>query len=133
MEYDRPECWLRHADSDLCLARSRAGVALPEHKCFHAQQAAEKALKAVCVARGVRFPLTHDIAELIDALRDDGAEVPDSLEAADELSDYAVKTRYPGVPARPIVERDRRRAVALAGAVLKWAKKQSVRAAPSAN
>ena len=29
---------------------------LYQHLCFHAQQAAEKALKAVLVAKGVRFP-----------------------------------------------------------------------------
>ena len=41
-----PDDWLRHARSDLALARSRKGRdVLYEHLCFHAQQAAEKAIK----------------------------------------------------------------------------------------
>ena len=132
-EYDRPECWFRHADSDLAVAESSNGAILPEHKCFHAQQAAEKALKAVCVSRGVVFRFTHDIYDLIDILRDGGVDVPDSLEEADELSNYAVRTRYPGVPARKILEQDRKRAVALARAVLEWAKNQAARAGTDVN
>jgi len=47
-----PADWLRHAYSDLALAST---MPLPqillEQLCFHAQQAAEKALKAILVAR----------------------------------------------------------------------------------
>lgn len=45
--------WLAYADSDLAVARGadRPGV-LTETLCFHAQQAAEKAIKAVLVAGG---------------------------------------------------------------------------------
>ncbi len=47
-----PADWLRHAHSDLELARvGRATKVLLEGLCFHAQQAAEKALKAVLVAK----------------------------------------------------------------------------------
>ena len=35
---------------------------------FHAQQAAEKAIKAAYVKLGMRFPYTHDIAELLSNL-----------------------------------------------------------------
>ena len=54
-----PSDWLAHAKSDLNiarLARDRADV-LPAQVCFHAQQAAEKALKAVVMgAAGLVFP-----------------------------------------------------------------------------
>ena len=44
--------------------------------CFHAQQAAEKALKAVLCLRGVGFRRTHDLEELAGALADIGLPVP---------------------------------------------------------
>ena len=48
--------WLRHARSDLALARMRKTKSLLYgHLCFHAQQAAEKALKAVMVHMGYAF------------------------------------------------------------------------------
>ena len=55
---DDPRAWLRYARSDLALARSEAPEIYLEHLCFHAQQAVEKALKAVLIERGVRFPYT---------------------------------------------------------------------------
>ena len=43
-----PQDWLRHARSDLALAGvPKTGKVLYAHLCFHAQQAAEKALKGV--------------------------------------------------------------------------------------
>ncbi len=33
---------------------------------FHAQQAAEKMLKAVLACQGIEFPFTHRLADLID-------------------------------------------------------------------
>ena len=70
---------------------------LPEQLCFHAQQAVEKALKAVLVSRGIDFPLTHDLENLLEILRESGAEVPEQLDEIGELTPYAVETRYPGV------------------------------------
>jgi len=52
-----PPDWLHRARSDLNLARlSRPEGVLLEDLCFHAQQAAEKALKAVLVANSVAVP-----------------------------------------------------------------------------
>ena len=46
-----PEDWLRHAKSDLAVARDVEANpdVLPNQTAFHAQQAAEKAIKAVMV------------------------------------------------------------------------------------
>ena len=57
-----PADWLRYARGDLALAQ----VSLPENSfyellCFHAQQAAEKSIKAVLVNRGIAFPKIHII------------------------------------------------------------------------
>jgi HEPN domain-containing protein len=43
---------------------------------FHAQQAVEKALKAVMVAHGILFPKTHNLKELHDLLLEHGHTSP---------------------------------------------------------
>lgn len=93
-----PEEWLEFAESDLALARlaSQAETIRAEHVCFHAQQAAEKAIKAVLRARGVEFPLTHDLELLLDLLEECGVRLPEKVRAAVSLTPYAVETRYPG-------------------------------------
>jgi len=61
---------------------------------FHAQQAAEKWLKAVMAARGIKQTRIHDIGRLIQLLEADGAELPPVKEQLDELTIYAVPLRY---------------------------------------
>jgi HEPN domain-containing protein len=115
-----PEEWLRYALSDLELARlSPPANVLLEALCFHAQQAAEKALKAVLIAHGTPFPRTHSIRMLVDLLPD-SLLVPDEVEQAAGLADYAVISRYPGAT-EPVDEPEYRQAVRLAEAVVCWA------------
>jgi HEPN domain-containing protein len=61
---------------------------------FHAQQAVEKALKAVLAHAGVAFRRTHDIAELLDYLEDSDLPAPPYADRLDELNPYAVEMRY---------------------------------------
>lgn len=49
----RHEDWLKQADSDLCAAEDSASSNHYEWACFQAQQAAEKALKALLFQRAV--------------------------------------------------------------------------------
>lgn len=56
-----PADWLRHARSDLALSRAAVEGVLYENLCFHAQQAAEKGVKAVLVAGAITFPRTHNL------------------------------------------------------------------------
>jgi HEPN domain-containing protein len=53
-----PQEWLRQARSNLARAKADRGLpeVLYEDLCFDAQQAAEKAVKALLVQRRVRFP-----------------------------------------------------------------------------
>jgi HEPN domain-containing protein len=60
---------------------------------FHAQQAVEKALKAVLAHRRVAFRRTHDIVELLDLLSDHDLDPPHAARL-DELNPYAVAARY---------------------------------------
>ena len=117
-----PEDWLRHAYSDLELSRvSPPPRVLLEGLCFHAQQAAEKALKAVLVFYGIPAPKTHNVRMLLDLLPD-SLSVPGEVDDAASLTDYAVMGRYPG-NAEPIDEEEYQQAVNLAGAVVSWAEK----------
>ena len=60
---------------------------------FHAQQAAEKALKAWIAALGVQYPLRHDLQLLLDTLAQHGADT-EELEVLTELTSFAVQFRY---------------------------------------
>ena len=58
---------------------------------FHAQQAAEKAIKAVLSASGVEYPRTHNLALLMGVLK--GSRPPDA-EDLPRLTPYGVLMRY---------------------------------------
>jgi len=93
--------WTRKAKNDLKTARLvlSAEDGPLDTVCFHAQQVAEKALKALLTHQGTPFSKTHSLQLLLDMLA-----VPD-LEAYREaciiLSGYAVEARYPGDSADP--------------------------------
>jgi HEPN domain-containing protein len=61
---------------------------------FHAQQATEKALKAVLAHAGIPYRRTHDIAELLDLLVDHNITAPPHADWLDELNPYGVEARY---------------------------------------
>jgi HEPN domain-containing protein len=116
-----PQEWLRRAKGSLARAKQpKPEEAFWEDLCFDAEQAAEKAVKAVLRFVGVSFPFIHDIGELLTLAVGAGAEVPEELWRADQLSEYAVVTRYPGGRV-PVDEDEYRRAAALAEQVVRWA------------
>ncbi len=100
---------------------SGAPQVMLESLCYHAQQCAEKALKAVLVARGVPAPKTHSIGLLLDLLSEQ-MTVPEEVEETAVLTDYAVLCRYPG-DVEPISLQEYERAVRLAETALAWARK----------
>lgn len=91
-----------------------------EDLCFDAQQAAEKAIKAVMISRNIEFPYVHDLDRLLSLLEDKGEVIPEAIRRATDLTDYATITRYPSDIA-PISESEYQEAVAIAEAVLHWA------------
>lgn len=125
--------WLQHAESDVRLARLGQGHEgiLSGQICFHAQQAAEKALKAVLLAKRISFPLTHDIEALLEIADQGDLAIPIELQDAGWLTPYAVETRYPG-DWQEITESEVNEALELAEKTLEWAK-EAVREEPSSN
>jgi HEPN domain-containing protein len=119
--------WLQRARSDLALGKAALqtpGV-LPEDACFHAQQCAEKALKGLLSDRGIPFPRTHVLEVLLDLLKAHGVHVPDNVDEAFALSQYAVQTRYPG-DWEPVTRREAKLALEHAALVLAWVERQVV-------
>ncbi len=117
-----PHTWLLRAKANLTLAEKGGrlkGVAY-EDLCFNAQQAAEKAIKAICLARGLDFPKTHSLVRLMDILVSDGVEIPKNVGNADILAQYAVQSRYPSV-VEDITKDEYRDALKLATQVVFWA------------
>ncbi len=52
----------------MLLAKTKKEGVYLEDLCFHAQQAAEKAIKALLIDRDIEFPYIHDIAGLFALL-----------------------------------------------------------------
>lgn len=88
---------------------------------FHAQQAAEKALKALLVRHQVAFGKSHNLAELLELAESVEPGTREALGSICELTPYAVDARYP--TGLPRVDRDEAaRHVALADATVAQAR-----------
>ena len=91
--------WVERAEGDCATAgRERRARRLPNYDaaCFHAQQAAEKYLKAFLQEHRIVFPRTHNLIELLELCLpvDKSFEVYRNLFVV--LDRYAVRFRYPG-------------------------------------
>ena len=106
--------WVTKAESDL---RAAAYLLEPrterptEAVCFHAQQCAEKYVKALLVFRGSDFPKTHDL-EKLTALLPAALRPRLTVEEQRRFFGYATAARYPGSGEISLAEAER--AVALA-------------------
>jgi HEPN domain-containing protein len=121
--------WLYMANEDLRTAELTWREGIYAQTCFHAQQCAEKALKALLVAQtGHAAPRTHYIVELLQLLP---AKLRQELPAdlAPALDTYYVATRYPDAIVGSLPEalpgrEDACQALDLARAVLLYVKEQ---------
>jgi HEPN domain-containing protein len=114
--------WVVRAEEDFTLARSalRRKQPLVSGACFHAQQCAEKYLKALLISRGRDFPKTHDLLLLNNLCSTNGILLEIHPKHLNTLTDYAVRTRYPGND--PTLE-DAKEAIELAKLVRSFARK----------
>lgn len=97
-EITDPRAWAEKAEEDFALARSAYHRKKPliTGVCFHAQQCAEKYMKALLVSRKKGFPMTHDLLILNDLCSGAGIFLEIDSKLLNSLTDYAVRTRYPG-------------------------------------
>ena len=107
--------WIERAEEDLRAAEYT--LTLKENCpfgtiCFHAEQCVEKYLKALLVFKGIDFPKTHNIPEVL-ALIPASVRPVLSAEEQEQLTDYATVLRYPG-DWEPITREDAEAAVEVA-------------------
>jgi HEPN domain-containing protein len=99
--------WLVKAANDLRAAdvEFRATPPLLEDIVFHAQQAAEKALKAFLTWHETPFRKTHSLEEIGEQCITIDANLSSLIDRAVPLTEYAWKFRYPGEPESPTEEK----------------------------
>ena len=89
----------RKADEDVRLAALLADK--PEFSDeafgFHLQQSMEKLLKALLAARGMPFPFSHNLYELVDLCREKNVEIPDYADDLCILTPFATGLRYSAI------------------------------------
>jgi len=107
--------WIEKAENDLRNATHT--LTLKEDcpfdtVCFHAQQCAEKYLKALLLSAGLDPPRTHDLRALLELLPDKSAPGIELWRVL-PLNRYAVEARYPG-DWDPITRAEAEEAVAIA-------------------
>lgn len=110
--------WVAKAEEDFAVAEHLLAENTPYLGTvgFHAQQAAEKFLKAALVHYQVEFPKTHDLGRLLDLVATANAPLAASLRRATALNPLGATMRYPSdLP--ELTAEDARTAVGLAGAV----------------
>ena len=86
---------LSKAEHDLVAARATLSTGqASDMVCFHAQQAAEKSLKALLALYDVEYPWRHDLAELLELVRPLAPEVRVLEDRIILLTPFAVGVRY---------------------------------------
>jgi len=93
--------WLDRARTDLAACDALIAAELTAEALFHAQQCAEKAMKAFLTWHQVPFKKTHDLDELKQACLPLATGATDQLATIERLSQYAWRFRYPGAPYSP--------------------------------
>jgi len=106
--------WVEKAEGDYATAgRELRARRRPNYDaaCFHAQQTAEKYLKAFLQEHGVAFPKTHSLIELLELCLPLDASFELQRDLLVRLDRYAVRYRYPGESADKDEARQALRAV----------------------
>jgi HEPN domain-containing protein len=93
------ERWFRQARADLDVVHTLVTAGHYAASCFHSQQAAEKALKAVLYAKGARVVLGHSVRDLAQQCAEVEKAFADLADEGALLDQFYIPTRYPnGLP-----------------------------------
>lgn len=117
--------WLAYAQSDLGVAKHLYDKYYPkplEIICFHCQQSAEKAVKAIIVLNGSQggLPKKHNIDLLLNQIKNMVAVEEKYYDYADTLEPYSVSMRYPNELF--LEDRHAKNAIDMAQEFFDWAK-----------
>ena len=86
--------WLRKAQSDRVALEASLSAGALDVACFHAQQVAEKYLKAFLTQAGITFPFTHNLAKLVELCAGADGSFGSLLPVVEPLTPYAAELRY---------------------------------------
>jgi HEPN domain-containing protein len=113
--------WIAYAEEDYKAAKTLLGLKKPllGAVCFHAQQCAEKYLKALLIVRDFDFPKTHDLPTLNTLCNQNDILTGFDPQQLADLTKYAVQARYPG--SQPSLE-ETKEAIELAKTVRRFAR-----------
>ncbi len=91
------KAWVKKAEGDINAAEAclKHTPACYDAVCFHAQQSAEKYLKAYLIFKGEETPRTHDLGFLVSLAAKIDTDFFQIIDLAEALTDYAVEVRYP--------------------------------------
>ena len=123
---ERSADWLRQTEKDLENALWETKGRFFEWACFSAQQAAERALKALYQKLG-GVAWGHSVFNLLKGL-EEKLEVPEELfRIARKLDQYYIPSRYPngwdaGIPHEYFTEEDACEAISGAGKIIRFCK-----------
>jgi HEPN domain-containing protein len=87
--------WFDQAKWDLEASKISRQEGFYEWSCFEAQQSAEKSIKAVIVAYGVKAPRTHKLSSLIGMMKDLDKKIMDIYFDVRTLQAFTFIARYP--------------------------------------
>ena len=96
--------WTKKAEEDCLAVEELYKISVRRFAtiiCFHAQQCAEKYLKALLISRNIEPPRTHSLETLLDLIVDNVPELGQCRDMLTDLTPYRVECRYPGVAATP--------------------------------
>jgi len=118
----KSEQWFKYANEDLRLAEYALKMtsSCPYRLiAYHSPQAVEKYLKSVLVKELIDFSYTHNILRLLELCENvDGFDIQ-KISEAEELTPYAITTRYPGEDEK-VSKSEAIRAIELAKKVKKY-------------
>ena len=105
------------ANAEMCLSAKQS----LDTACFHAQQAAEKYIKAYLIAREIDYPYIHNLEKLVELCTQHDPSFISIKPISQELTPYAVELRYDEEfwPDREVAEAARASALAVREFVLK--------------
>lgn len=97
------EAWLFKAENDLKSAKKlmEGETAIPDTAIYHAQQCAEKALKAYLSFKLQPVQRTHDVEFLVELCSGIDASFNQLLDHARTLTPYGAAFRYPDIIMEP--------------------------------
>lgn len=115
---DDPREWLNRAGCNFFLAKTKTPRVYNEELCFNLHETAQKALKAVILARTKSVPATRNLDELLGAIGGDAAQL--ATQAA-MLAPYETAAEYPS--SLPLVsDAEYEAAMEAAHQILEWAR-----------